>query len=187
MSKSFHIAILATMLAGCAGAQHGPQRREDRSVTARVEARLAADPDASAFDVDVDTIDGVVTLRGEVPSESERASAESVTRYTPGVRVVRNLLVVKPQTVGDGAGQVLDDASIHAKVGARLLADPEVKRYQIDVDVEDGVVTLSGTVADAETIHAAEDVALHTSGVKRVINELQLAQAAQAAPVLENE
>jgi osmotically-inducible protein OsmY len=39
--------------------------------------------------------EGTVVLRGIVPSERERRLAEGVVRLTPGVRTVRNEILVK--------------------------------------------------------------------------------------------
>ena len=49
---------------------------DDAVVTARVKARLAADPEVAALRIDVDTVAGVVTLNGQVASEAARAGAE---------------------------------------------------------------------------------------------------------------
>jgi osmotically-inducible protein OsmY len=47
-------------------------------------------------------------------------------------------------------GPVLDDASLTAKIKAKLVADPEVKAFHIDVDTVDGHVALNGKVSSAE-------------------------------------
>jgi osmotically-inducible protein OsmY len=177
-------ATIAVLLVACAGAQQRGHRRTDRALTRHVEMRLAADPDASMIDVDVDTLESIVTLRGEVGNETERTAAEDVARYTEGVRGVRNLLVVKDRGLAEASDEGFSDAWIRSKVGARLMSDPDVRRFRVDVDVDDGVVTLSGTVASAEAKQAAEEVAERTSGVRRVVNEIEISASAPA-PVLE--
>ena len=66
---------------------------EDLAITAKVKAKLAADPEVSALAIDVDTRDHVVTLSGDVP-EAQRAEAEKLARDTEGVRAVINMLGV---------------------------------------------------------------------------------------------
>jgi len=67
---------------------------EDAELTARVKTRLTAHPDVNPFQIDVDTVDGVVTLNGEVPSEAVRDAALEVARGTKGVvEVVDNLKI----------------------------------------------------------------------------------------------
>jgi hyperosmotically inducible protein len=72
-------------------------------------------------------------------------------------------------------GPVLDDAAITASIKAKLIADPEVKAFQIDVDTVDGRVALNGKVASAEQRAEAEDLARGTQGVRQVVNLIQVA------------
>lgn len=72
-------------------------------------------------------------------------------------------------------GPVLDDASITARIKARLIADPEIKAYQIDVDTVDGRVALNGKVSSAEQRSQAEHLARGTQGVRQVVNLIQVA------------
>jgi hyperosmotically inducible protein len=68
------------------------------------------------------------------------------------------------------AGTQVDDASITARVKAKLAADGEINPFNIDVDTNEGVVTLQGRVKKPETRTKAEQYARQTGGVKRVIN-----------------
>ncbi|NNL84133.1 MAG: BON domain-containing protein [Myxococcales bacterium] len=66
----------------------------DVAIGAKVKAKLAADPQVSALNIDVDVDRGVVTLKGVVRQESEREEAERLARSTTGVEAVRNLIEV---------------------------------------------------------------------------------------------
>jgi hyperosmotically inducible protein len=68
------------------------------------------------------------------------------------------------------AGQQVDDATITAAVKAKLAADGDINPFNIDVDTNNGVVTLQGQVAKAEARSKAEEHARETDGVTRVIN-----------------
>ncbi|RPH64317.1 MAG: BON domain-containing protein [Burkholderiales bacterium] len=69
----------------------------DASITAAVKAELMKEPALGALSINVDTDDaGRVTLSGEVPSTAVKDRAEALARATPGVREVRNELLVKP-------------------------------------------------------------------------------------------
>jgi hyperosmotically inducible protein len=61
----------------------------------------------------------------------------------------------------------------------RLLADSNVPGLEIDLDSWDGVVTLFGIVSSQDAKSAAEADARQVSGVKRVVNELQVVPSAQ--------
>jgi hyperosmotically inducible protein len=84
--------------------------------------------------------------------------------------------------VGPQVQAVMDDASITAKVKAKLIADPEVTALNIDVDTLDGRVTLSGKVASADQKAEAEKLASHTEGVKEIVNMIQVAGQAPPPP-----
>jgi hyperosmotically inducible protein len=79
------------------------------------------------------------------------------------------------QEVGPVAQEVLSDAAITTKVKAKLLADPEINPFQIDVDTVDGVVTLGGKVASESIKAEAETIATNTEGVLKVNNVMQVA------------
>jgi hyperosmotically inducible protein len=66
------------------------------------------------------------------------------------------------------------DAALTTKVHGALAADVGLKTMaSINVDSDDGVVTLKGRVDSRDTIRRAGDVAKKVSGVKSVRNELQ--------------
>ena len=63
-----------------------------------------------------------------------------------------------------------DDASITQKVKAKLATDGDINPFNINVDTNEGVVTLQGHVKKAETRIKAERYAREIGGVKKVIN-----------------
>ena len=69
----------------------------DIEITAKVKTKLAADPEINPFRIDVDTVNGRVTLSGTVRTERQREEAETLARGTEGVSEVRNLLEVGPR------------------------------------------------------------------------------------------
>ena len=67
-------------------------------------------------------------------------------------------------------GAQVDDAAITAAVKAKLAADGDINPFNIDVDTNEGVVTLQGRVEKEEARTKAEQLARETDGVRRVIN-----------------
>lgn len=68
----------------------------DEWIAIRVQAQLAEEPTLeSASEIQVSTIDGVVTLGGSVPSEAARERALQLTRAAPGVSIVIDDLQVR--------------------------------------------------------------------------------------------
>jgi hyperosmotically inducible protein len=66
----------------------------DASITAAVKMKMADDPDVGAFDIDVDTENGVVTLNGTVKSQAEAQKAIAIAKSVEGVTNVKSNLKV---------------------------------------------------------------------------------------------
>lgn len=156
----------------CATTRMAGEQTDDARITGRVGRRLTLDPEVKRYKIDVDTIDGIVTLRGKVDTETMKTSAEELARQTEGVKDVNNELIVDPQSFGDRVNENVDDAALKTRVGTRLTTSPDIDRINIDIDVQDGVVTMSGVVHDENAKKRAEDVVRETEGVKDVKNEL---------------
>jgi len=271
------VAVLAMSL------QVGPAlaKPSDPWITAKTKIALLTERGVSSNDINVDTVDGVVTLHGTVNSPEEKARAEEAARKVEGVREVRNLLQVvarrqekvvaasdkeikdrvekalkndtalkgsdiEVQSVNNGvvllkgkAGSVSDhlraiqdtyavtgvrkvesevqspdrlaDAEIRRRESSktagtgrgigtatrdmwittdakmRMLADSRTPATEIDVDTRDGVVTLWGTVPSREAKAAAEEDVRKVSGVKRVMNHLQVVPSSKKEVVKAND
>jgi hyperosmotically inducible periplasmic protein len=66
----------------------------DAIITMKIQAKYAGDDVVKGRDVEVDTTNGVVTLKGSVDSLHERDAAEQLARETSGVKRVINELKV---------------------------------------------------------------------------------------------
>lgn len=99
---------------------------------------------------------------------------------TRAFRTVAVLLVLLAITAGcrsmtgKTAGETVDDATITASVKSKLVADRASNLTKVDVDTNNGTVYLNGTVETAEQKSRAEQLAWQASGVKSVVNNLQL-------------
>lgn len=82
---------------------------------------------------------------------------------------------------GRSTGQVIDDTAIHTKVKAALVNDPVVAGTSINVDVERGVVVLTGAVNGDVEKTKAEEIARGVNGVRSVENNLIVRQANPSA------
>jgi hyperosmotically inducible protein len=68
----------------------------DARITAAIKAKLVRDPDLSAWNISVNTTDGVVTLSGTASSAENIGKAVFLAMETEGVRQVISTLQVKP-------------------------------------------------------------------------------------------
>ncbi len=100
MSRALVLALaLALASAGCqtlTGRSAG-QWVDDRAVTARVKARLAAAGASTLTRIHVDTFHGIVYLTGVVEDPELKARAEAIAEQVPSVRLVVNNLHVSQE------------------------------------------------------------------------------------------
>ena len=75
------------------------------------------------------------------------------------------------------------DAGITTNVKTKLAADDTVKAYQVDVDTQNRVVTLSGTVETAAAKDRALAIARETDGVRDVIDQMRVNESAATSGI----
>lgn len=82
------------------------------------------------------------------------------------------------------AAPASSDDRIYDQVRLRLSADRDVKGGAMQVEVHDGVVTLTGKVKEEKQKIKAERITRKIKGVKKVVNrlEVELAQPARPGP-----
>ena len=69
---------------------------DDRTIGTAVKAKLLEDKDTGGMSINVDTLNGTVSLSGFAKSQAEKDRAGQIASATKGVREVRNNLVVRP-------------------------------------------------------------------------------------------
>jgi osmotically-inducible protein OsmY len=107
---------------------------------------------------------GTVTLRGTVPSWSNRMDAERCVQRLTGVRSVVNRVTVEPPAADPGAIKLQIERALERR------AEREARR--ITVSVQDGTVTLSGAVHSWADRNAVERIAGTSPGVRTVDDRL---------------
>ncbi len=90
-STSIVLAILFAIIT-CAAVYAG--QPSDDEIYDKDRIRLAGDPDVKGNQLNVEVKDGVVTLRGKVPSERGKNKASKLARKVKGVKNVINELIV---------------------------------------------------------------------------------------------
>ena len=83
--------------------------------------------------------------------------------------ILLSLLAVPAMAETDTDGEIRDTLMI------KLAGDRDVRGTQIEVAVEEGVVTLSGEVFSDKAKKRAEKMAKKHKGVKQVVNKLTVA------------
>jgi hyperosmotically inducible periplasmic protein len=138
-------------------------------LTNKARIALLTTDGVSITGVNVDTVDGVVTLHGKVKTGAEKAKATLAVRSVGGVKSVRNLLQVVPDAFKSAAKA--SDEAIEDGVETALKSDKRVEGVTV-ASVNNGVVLLSGKASTlAEKLRAIE-LAWNVSGVSRVASEI---------------
>ncbi len=171
MKRTMMSALLLSAATACATTQTTRAQMDDQATTRRVNAELRAEDELVDTDIDVDTIDGIVYLRGTVPEPVDRVAAHSAAHRAEGVAHVMNQLVVEQD---DDAFDANPDAWITTMIQTQLASNDDTKSRNIDVDTEDRVVTLSGIVEDELARRQAARIADGVEGVRHVDNQLQV-------------
>lgn len=93
------------------------------------------------------------------------------------VLAVMMVLAACQSTTGKTLGENIDDAGITTAVKAKLAAEKVSTLTRIDVDTNQGVVALNGTVKTVEAKVRAEQIARQVKGVRDVVNNLRIQAA----------
>ena len=165
--------------AGAAAAQPQPGAIHDQELTSKVKAALESDRTVQARDIEVDTKDGIVQLSGFVDSENARTAALMRAKTVNGVTEVRNDLSIRDQRP---AKEPVSDTVIAARVRDSLGDVKLAKASDVNVEVSEGVVQLSGFVASTDEKVRAGDAASSVAGVRDVENNIALMDEKEQAP-----
>jgi osmotically-inducible protein OsmY len=173
-TKHFHMVQVALALGLClSGAPGLAADTPDTWITMKTKIALMTTDHLSAADLNVDTVNGVVTLHGKVASEREKNKAEQVTAKIDGVKSVKNLLQIVPNSKREIIERA--DAEVKDAVQAAFTANARLKDSGISVaSVNKGVVLLAGKTNSLESHLEAVRVADTVKGVRRVATEVQV-------------
>ena len=182
-----------------------PQREKaiqlsDDALKQRIEKELQADSSLKDSSISVKSVNkGVVLLAGTAKTLSAHLRAVETVAWVPGVERVASE-IKSPDTLADaeiwreptargesskdsGIRNTASDIWITSATKMRLLTDSRTPALDINVETHAGVVTLFGIVPSQDAKSAAEADARKVSGVKRVVNELQVVASAKQAEV----
>lgn len=148
--------------------------RTDNAIQRDVLEELKWDAAVDARNLGVTVAGGIVTITGQVSTYGENREAERLTEMIPGVKeVIVNLEVVTADAFGD--------AELGVAVRNALSWAAYLPIDAVSARVEDGWVTLSGTVHSGFQRQNAENAVQFMRGVKGLTNAITVAN--RDAPV----
>ena len=147
---------------------------DDTQLQSSVLAELKWRPSVDSAHIGVTADDGIVTLTGQVQHYTEKLAAENAAKDVLGVKGIANDIKVEPE----GSLKQSDKDIATAAIGA-LKWDYEVPDGKVKVVVNDGWVTLDGTVDWQFQRDAADRCVRYLRGVVGVTNEISIKPSAK--------
>lgn len=150
----------------------------DRQLQEHVQNALDWEPSIDAADIGVSVDKGVVTLRGDVKTYAERATAERVALGVYGTKAVANDINVRLGTEAQRSDSEIAQAVLLALRWSSVVPD-----QKIAVTVSNGWVKLSGSVDWDYQRSAAARTVRDLTGVVGVSNLITVEPHVSAADV----
>jgi hyperosmotically inducible protein len=158
--------LVAGMLSGCSS-----NRAPDVTDNIRKSLDQAGFKDVS---VSEDREKGVVTLTGNVPTDTDKQQAESIAKSNAPNLVVADQIAVRPPG-NESEAKAVDsdlDKAIEKNLDATLVKHRLKKN--VKYDVKNGVVTLKGDLPSQAKREQVEKLAASVPNVKQVVNEIEV-------------
>jgi hyperosmotically inducible periplasmic protein len=180
VSEESHKSLAEETVAGLPGVNsvnnqlelkgESPTANSDAWITAQVKTVLLYHQNVSTM-TQVDTQDGIVTLRGDASSQAQKDLTTEYAKDVEGVKDVNNEMTVKgAPTKAARVVRQIDDASVTALVKMTLLYHRSTSAHNTSVTTKNGVVTLTGKAGNAAEKDLATKYARDVNGVKSIKN-----------------
>ena len=185
------LLILLPSLQGCfpivaagfaTGISAGTDRRtvgiqtEDESIEWKAVGRANENIDKRAH-LNFTSFNRKVLITGEVPTAQIKQDVEALVKGIPNVELIFNELVIGPST---SLADRSNDSFVTTKIKSRSVdAGGKFNPLHVKVVTEAGVAFLMGILTEQEA-NAAIHVTRNTSGVKKVVNLVEIISPTQA-------
>lgn len=152
----------------------------DATITAAVKSNLLWNQNVEGTAIEVSTENGVVRLAGTAASGAERDLAVQLARNTQGVKSVQDEIAVgdgakegkKGRSMLNEAAQAVSDTYLTGRIKTVLMASKGMDGADVNVDTDQGVVTLTGTVASKDQAEHVVRVVDNVESVRDVVSKL---------------
>lgn len=145
---------------------------DDTTLAGSVKAKLIDTKGVPSTAINIEVDQGRVSLGGYLESDAEKKAALDAAKSVTGVKKVYDgLVVIKKDR---SAGQAIDDTTIQATLKSKLAGMDASKAWNINTDVYNGEVLMSGFIHGEKSKLEADKIAREIKGVKKVHNKLEL-------------
>jgi osmotically-inducible protein OsmY len=139
----------------------------DKEIAAAITQQISWNDSTRTADIQVSVNKGTVTLEGHVDAYWKKTRVQNLVSGMVGVVRINNKLTVVPT-------KALVDDVIADDIVKAMDRNYSVDVNQVDIRVEDGIVTLSGKVSNRRAYDEAIEVASNTFGVVDVVDRLAI-------------
>ena len=185
MKTQYLVTLCTALVVGGAlltGSAHALGKADEKTPindswpTSKTKIALFADARVKGSEINVETTQGLVMIRGKVDSDAAKQAAEGIAKGIDGVKSVKNDL----QVIAPSKREAIDDKdeAITTRVNEQIAKDSSLRKAGIQAQTNAGVVSLSGEVQDLMTSAQASWTAWQVPGVKSVKNDLTVKEKA---------
>ncbi len=140
---------------------------DDAVIATKIRKSFIDDPILSVFDIKAMVHKGHVVLAGIIKTSFQIKRAALLARRVPGVRGVKTYFL-PGRNQGHSLNDFIDDCLITSRINTKLIGDPNLRVFQIDVYTVCGHVVMAGIVNSKERAGLAIKYAHGVSGVRKV-------------------
>lgn len=171
---------------------------DDKEIAKDITERLKQEQEAGnlkGFEIQLKVAEGQVLLKGHVSTAEQQELALGIAKQADGVKGVVNDLDVQgeklaqeskdeptpavataqPESTAVPTKDTTRDTEIARQIASELRSQKErgtLKRFNIDLSVDDGIVIYEGRVSSPEQLALALNIARNADGVRDVVNHL---------------
>jgi hyperosmotically inducible periplasmic protein len=162
----------------------------DKTTSASIRSRLLYHKEFSGFNISVQTISGNVTLSGVVATEDEAKRVVQIASGTRGVNKVMSNLVARAKEKREpmaNVSQQFSDEWVEKRVETALLMNRHINLRDLNVEVDDGLCILTGSVDTDVQRKLTESITKSIQGVGTVRNDIKVRKLILKMDLLEFE
>jgi hyperosmotically inducible periplasmic protein len=165
----------ALLFSGCQDKNH-PDEKD--AVTTSLNSN-----NLGKVDVSQDREKGVMTLKGDVASDSDKQQAESLAKQAAPDYTVANEIGVRPPEA-DNAGAVASklDSGIEDNFKAAIKAHGNLDDQSIHASAKNGTLVVKGSVKTSKQKDEVSSLAKKVPNVQKVVNELEVKPDKHSTP-----
>ena len=144
-----------------------PLISSDDRISFELKKAIYDEPDITPDLIQIKVNRGNVTLKGSVDRYWKKQKIEDLTLEIEGVGAILNELTIVP-------ANSISDEIIAERIARALNEDMSIAVDSVDIEVENGIVTLRGVVPDSLAHARVTDIIKELDGVAQIHNKLDI-------------